>query len=122
MTLLLCIFVMVVSIRTYLNVGILLLQIAFAGTILAVSLSLQHVKSNDERSKNHAPTLLFVAAVGGLTVGGGLFSLSLTWCTCLVKYGRIVDLRGIILNLAAGSVRVCIVLVISAEKLEAARR
>jgi hypothetical protein len=45
MTLLLCIFVMAVPIHTYLNVGILLLQIAFAGTILAVSLSLQHARA-----------------------------------------------------------------------------
>lgn len=51
-----------------------------------------------------------MATVGGLTVAGGLFGLALTWLICLVKYGYVVDLPGVMLNLAAGSVSVCSVL------------
>lgn len=101
---------MAVSFRTYLNVGIRLIQITFASTILGMSLSLQHIKRDDEKFMNHPPTLLFVTVVGGLTITGALFGLALTWYTCLVKYGRVSDLLGILLNLAAGSVGDCLVL------------
>lgn len=72
-------------------------------------------RSDDKRFVNHSPTLHFVAVVSGLTIASGLFSLSLTWCTCLVKYCRVVDLLGIMLNLAAGSVSVCFMLASNAN-------
>jgi len=106
MILLPCMLVMAVPVRTYLNVGIRLLQIAFAGVVIAAAVSLQHVRSENEKFMNHPPTLHLVAAVSGLIAAGCLFSVSLTWYTCLVKYGRVVDLLGIMLNLAAGSVSV----------------
>lgn len=107
MTLASCIFAMASPVRTCLNVGVRLLQMAFAGVILAAAITPQHVRSDNEKFKNHPPTLHFVAAVSGLTVAGALFGLSLTWYTCLVKYGRVVDLLDILLNLAAGSVSIC---------------
>lgn len=107
MTLLLRAFAMAIEIRAYLNIGIRLLQIASAVFVLAVSLSLRHVNKDDEEFVAHPSTLLFVAAVGGLSITGGLFGLALTWFTCLVKYGRVVDLLGIMLNLASGSVGTC---------------
>ncbi|KAF3045575.1 hypothetical protein E8E12_010118 [Didymella heteroderae] len=73
---------MVVAIRTCLNIRMRLLQTALAATILAASLTLQHVKDNDETVLIHLPTLLFVSV-----------------------YGRVVDLLGIMFNLAAGSTK-----------------
>ncbi|KAF1934140.1 uncharacterized protein M421DRAFT_415187, partial [Didymella exigua CBS 183.55] len=110
MTSFLCVSAMVIAIRTSLNITVRLSQIAFACTILAVSLSLKHIDGDAEKFLNHPPTLLFVAAIGGLTTAGGQFGLALTWYTYLVKYGRVVDLLGIVLNLDAGSVSVCLVL------------
>ena len=66
---------MVVAIRTCLNIGMRLLQTALAATILAASLTLQHVKDNDETVLIHLPTLLFVSVVGGLDVASSCFAL-----------------------------------------------
>lgn len=98
---------MAVPVRTYPNVVTRFLQMAFAGVVLVAIFTLQHVRSDDEKFMYHPPTLHFIAAASGLTVAGGLFGLSLTWYTCLVKYGRVVDLLGIMLNLAVGSVGAC---------------